>query len=79
MGHFADWIAEHHPAKCVGAPYGILQAIQMAGADGISRRELGNLFDLNGQLMNRLLLAYASVGQITATRENGKMVFRAVW
>ena len=78
MGTFADWITEHHPASCGAAPYGVIQAIQQAGPTGISRKELGDLFDLDGQLMNKLLAAYASVGQITASRENGQTVFRSV-
>jgi hypothetical protein len=76
MGHFAIWITEHHPPQCLPPPHGILQAIQMAGAAGISRRELSDLFDLDPELLTRLLAAYQSVGWITASRENGQTVYR---
>jgi hypothetical protein len=77
MGSFVNWLAERHPPKCSPAPHGVLMALKMAGPEGISRRELGNLFDLEGQLMNRLLAAYASVGLLTASEENGETLFRS--
>jgi hypothetical protein len=79
MESFSRWLAENHPVKCGAAPNGILVAIQRAGPGGITRKELGNLFDMDGRLMNRLLTAYASSGQIAVSREDGKIVFRAVW
>ena len=79
MDRFLDWIAENHPPKCQPVPSGILQAVQRSGPGGITRKELGSLFDLDGKLLTRRLLAYAGVGQITVARENGTMVFRAVW
>ena len=60
-------------------PTAFLRAIQMAGAGGISRRELGDLFDLDAQLLNQLLVAYASLGFVTVTRTNGIAVLRATW
>ena len=79
MGSFSNWLAERHPGNCSPAPNGILMAIKMAGAEGITRRELGSLFDLDGELLTKLLLAFVGVGMVAASRENGQMVFRAVW
>ena len=79
METFTRWLAENHPPKCGAAPSGILMAIKMAGPDGISRRELGNLFDLQPQLLTKLLVAFVGVGMVGVARENGEMVFRSVW
>jgi hypothetical protein len=51
-------------------------AIKMAGAEGITRRELGGLFDMDGELLNRLLAAFVGIGQIVASQEDGTLVFR---
>jgi hypothetical protein len=77
MESFSRWLAENHPLKCGAAPNGILLAIQQAGPEGISRKELGDLFDMDGQLLNRLLAAYASVGQIVVSQRAGEMVYAA--
>jgi hypothetical protein len=77
---FADWIAArestHRPE--ISQSYCLLPTISATGRRGITRRELGKRFDLEPGILDQLLAALVGVGLVTAVRQGGQIVFRAV-
>ena len=75
---FRRWLAERADRLAVSAPYSLLPTISQAGKQGITRQDLGQRYDLDPEALDGLLTAMASVGWITARREGGQIVYRAV-
>jgi hypothetical protein len=59
-------------------PHSVVPLIARAGPQGITRQELGQVIDLDGPLLDRLLAAFAAIGQITVSLEGDQRVYRAV-
>jgi hypothetical protein len=78
MGSFHAWLlgrAGHRP-PIIPPPHSIPAIIAQAGRQGITRRELGQVIRLEPRLLDDLLAAFGSVGQIVASREGDRTVFR---
>ena len=52
--------------------------IARAGSAGVSRRELGHKFDLPGRLVDGVLAAMLTTGQLTASDDGDQRTYRAV-
>jgi hypothetical protein len=81
MGSFQQWFIGRsgHRPPILPPPYSVVPIIARAGPHGISRRELGDVIDLDGRLLDELLAALVSLGQVTAAREGDHTVYRATW
>ena len=78
MGIFSTWLAErHHRTPVLTFPNALVPVIAQAGTKGITRHELGRAVDLDPQLLDRLLAAFVGIGQLTVSRGNGGLVYRA--
>ena len=76
---FHTWLVErerHHPV--VAAPYNVLPVIVRSGVQGITRRELGEVIDLEPHVLNGLLASLAGIGLIAMAVEDGQTVLRSV-
>ena len=74
MDTFWKWIAKDSPLTEVDR---LLALIRQSGRQGITRGSLGGNIRLEKETLDQLLAALIGARQITATREQGRTVYRA--
>ena len=77
MGSFHSWfIGRAGRPPIIPPPHSVVPILTRAGPQGMTRRELRDVIDLDGRLLDQLLAALASMGLIAAAREGDQMVYR---
>ena len=72
MGIYSDWLVErHHRTALTTTPNGLVPMIAKAGPSGLTRKELRQMYGLPGNLLDRLLMAFVGIGQLTASDTEG--------
>jgi hypothetical protein len=76
MTSFSTWLLERKTRTGLGAAE-LVTLIARAGRDGISRRELAQMFTLPPRLLTQLLAAHCDVGLLQASSEGDETIYRA--
>lgn len=77
-GH-STWLNERqHRMPVLTVPYGLVPMVARAGQEGLTRKEIGHAAKMDATLLDQLLAALVSTGQLTVGVVGDERVYRAV-